>query len=74
MEQQERFATAMIAFAFECDPIFREHFLSNICSNGDVLPNDGWTVLVEPANWGDLVLKNEPRFFIVVELKIWAGG
>jgi len=58
MVQQERFAVGMIGFAIEHDDKFRAHFLERICDLADLSRTDGWEVLVEPENWGDLVLKH----------------
>ncbi len=73
-KQVERYSAAMIAFAFQHDRTFREHFLARICSDGTAerLPTDGWIVKIEPDDWGDLVLKIAPNFAVVLELKIRA--
>jgi hypothetical protein len=71
MEQQERFAVGMIGLALSLDREFRAHFLHNICELKDWAAADGWEVLVEPGNWGDLVLEHRVSSSLVVaEFKI----
>ena len=72
-EQQERFAVSMIRFALEHDADFKTHFLDKICDLNDSSAVDDWEVLVEPENWGDLVLKNRRLSSLTVaEFKILA--
>jgi hypothetical protein len=73
IEQQERFAVGMIGFALEQDFEFRVHFLERVCGLKDLSRASGWEILVEPENWGDLVLKHRPSdSFVVAEFKIGA--
>jgi len=70
-EQRERFAVGMVAFALDHDDWFRRRFLKAICGLDGEPAVEKWTILVEPENWGDLVLKNEALSeFIVVEFKV----
>ena len=70
--QNERFASAMIGFALEHDPVFRKHFLIKLCElPPGVKEDDRWKIWVEPKNWGDLVLCH-PKLILIVELKIKA--
>lgn len=71
MEQQERFAVGMIGFALEHDRLFRRHFLASVCGLKELSKVGGWEILVEPDNWGDLILQHKAtRTFQVVEFKI----
>src|SRR5437016_8767186 len=73
MKQHERFAVGMIGFALEHDSKFRAHFLERVCGLNDLPRTNGWEILVEPENWGDLVLKHRATdSFIVAEFKIGA--
>jgi len=72
-EQQERFAVGMIGFVLEHDSKFRAHFLEKVCGLRDLPQTNGWEILVEPAHWGDLVLKHRAsNSFVVAEFKIRA--
>ena len=63
----------MIGFALEHDSKFRAHFLERVCGLNDLPRTNGWEILVEPENWGDLVLKHRASgSFVVVEFKIGA--
>ncbi|MGA9451038.1 MAG: hypothetical protein WBW41_06800 [Verrucomicrobiia bacterium] len=73
MEQQERFAVGIIGFVLEHDSGFRKHFLEKVCGLNDTSEMDGWEILIEPENWGDLVLKHRAsNSLIVTEFKIGA--
>src|SRR6184192_2639719 len=74
MDQQERFAVGMIGFALEHDSKFVAHFLERICGLKDLPGTNGWKILVEPEDWGDLLLKHtDSSSLVVVEFKIGAN-
>jgi hypothetical protein len=74
VEQQERFAVGMIGFALERDSKFRAHFLGRVCGLKDLPGTSSWEILVEPENWGDLVLKHRATSsLLVAEFKIGAN-
>ena len=74
MDQQERFAVGMIGFALGHDVEFRAHFLEKVCGFRDLSRVSDWEILVEPEDWGDLVLKHiASKSFIVTEFKIGAN-
>jgi len=76
MNESERFAAAAIAFTWQHEPSFREHFWNRICSfERDRGLTDGAEIFVEPYRWADLLVTNPTRsgmFVYVVELKIHA--
>lgn len=73
MEQQERFAVGMIGHALEHDAEFRRHFFERVCGLPELSLAHDWDVLIEPHNWGDLVLKHRAsNSLLVAEFKIGA--
>ena len=77
MDESERFAAAAIAFTWQHEPKFREHFWNRVCSfEGDATLTDKAEIFVEPYRWADLLIRNPTRrgkFVYIVELKIHAG-
>lgn len=71
-KQRERFAASMIAFAMQYDARFKTHFLESFgCKLGS--GRAGFKVLIEPDDWGDIVVENEDtKTVFVLELKIGA--
>src|SRR6266851_6518787 len=71
-KQRERFAVGMIAFTMCQDQNFRKHFLERVCRFPlDLAGADGWDILVEPHNWGNLVLRHQLKSSLAVcEFKI----
>src|SRR5437762_868828 len=73
-DQRERFAGAMLALGLKLDPAFRKHFLRAVCECDDSAASGAWTILIEPANWGDLFLLDKiGSRLTVIELKIDAS-
>jgi hypothetical protein len=71
MEQHERFAVGAVGFVMDHDPDFPSHFLDRICELRNLPTGGKWEVLVEPENWGDLVLTHKDlSWLVVVEFKI----
>jgi len=77
MNESERFAAAAIAFTWQHQLQFREHFWNRICSfKGDASLTDRAEIFVEPYRWADLLITNpapSEAFVYVVELKIHAS-
>jgi len=77
MDESERFAAAAIAFTWQHEPKFHEHFWNRVCSfEGDATLTDKAEIFVEPYRWADLLIRNPTRrgkFVCIVELKIHAG-
>ena len=59
IDESERFAAAAIAFTWQHEPKFREHFWNRICCfEGDATLTDKAEIFVEPYRWADLLIRN----------------
>jgi len=67
-KERERFSVAAVAFCFKYDPVFKSHFLKAVA---DLPPESITEDVVEPHEWGDLVLEG-PRHVLVLEFKLGA--
>lgn len=74
--ERERFAAAAIAFAWQHDRAFRQHFWRKICTlpGHPRLSNDA-RIEVEPYRWSDLLIINPAKgksYVYAVECKLFA--
>jgi hypothetical protein len=54
----ERFAVAAIAFCFEFDIDFQQHFWGRVCRMEADPKLDQWSVDIVPSDWCDLIIRN----------------
>src|SRR5713226_2253096 len=59
MQQVERFAVAMLAFALQYEPKFQREFLRRVCDRSHTESDEKFLIQLEVARCGDLVLLKE---------------
>ena len=70
MRQVERFAVAMLAFVLQHEPGFKRAFLQQVCGRVQDENQDAFSVELEVADCGDLVLRRNDDEVFVLEFKV----